>query len=508
MTATTRAYHDFTVHTPASVRATRHMLDWDNEPRPTKQYPDLAPLALPRHWPESTAGAAEVLGGRRPDRPAALDRTQLARLLFYSAGVTRPWKVGRRTRYFRAMPSAGALYPNEVYVACGGLGDLDAGLYHYAPVDHALHRLAAGDPRDKLAEAAAHDRAAQAPLTLVLTGIPWRTTWKYQVRGYRHLFWDAGAIVANCLAAADAVGLDGEVLAGFDDRVVAELLGLPGEEDATGGEVVLALVPVGGLGPPGDARSERPAPGVADTTVWPLSPEPSVDPQVWQVHAAGALTTAEVAGWRDALAGVDAAEATAHAPPLAAAAGDEPIEEVILRRGSTRRFALESVPEETATWSAAVAARPVPGDLAPAGRTLLTHLLAVHAVDGLPAGGYRWAGTELASLGIEATRRRTASLCLDQPHGGEAALTAFLCADLDPLLEAAGDRAYRAAQLEAGIAAERLQLAAFACGVGATGLTFYDEEVRRFFGTHAEPMMAVAVGPPAYRPKPGRRPAG
>lgn len=505
MTATTRAYHDFTVHTPASVRATRHVLDWDNEPRRTKQYPDLDKLALPEHWPESTAPAPEVLAGHRPDRPAALDRTQLARLLFYSAGVTRPWKVSGRTRYFRAMPSAGALYPNEVYVACGGLGDLEAGLYHYAPGDHALHRLAAGDPRGKLAGAADRDHVAQAPLTLVLTGIPWRTTWKYQVRGYRHLFWDAGAIAANCLAAADAVGLDGEVLAGFDDAAVAELLGLPGEADATGGEVAVALVPVGGL--TAESGPDRPEPGVAASSVQPLSPEPSVDPQVWQAHEAGALTAAQVPGWREALAGVDAAEATAHVPPAPAAAGGEPLEQVILRRGSTRRFALESIPEQAATWSAAVAARPVAGDLAPAGRTLLAHLLAVHAVDGLDAGAYRWDGSGLASLGIEATRRRTASLCLDQPHGGESALTAFLCADLDALLEAAGDRAYRAAQLEAGIAAERLQLAAFACGVGATGLTFYDEEVRRFFDVRAEPMMAVAVGPPAYRPIPGRRPA-
>lgn len=505
MTATARAYHDFTVHTPASVRATRHVLDWDNAPGPTKEYPGLDKLALPQHWPESTAPAAEVLSGHRPDRPAALDRAQLARLLFYSAGVTRPWKVGGRTRYFRAMPSAGALYPNEVYLACGGLGDLEAGLYHYAPADHALHRLAAGDPRGKLAEAAARDRVGQAPLTLVLTGIPWRTTWKYQVRGYRHLFWDAGAIAANCLAAADAVGVDGEVLAGFDDTAVAELLGLPGEQDATGGEVGLALVPLGGTA--ADPSPDRPAPGVAAASVRPLSPEPSVAPQVWQAHEAGALTAADVPGWREALAGADAGQATADLPPAPAAAGDEALEQVILRRGSTRRFAMESVPEDTATWPAAVAARPVAGDLAPAGRTLLTHLLAVHAVEGLDAGAYRWDGAGLASLGIEATRRRTASLCLDQPHGGESALTAFLCADLDALLAAAGDRAYRAAQLEAGIAAERLQLAAFACGVGATGLTFYDEEVRRFFDVHAEPMMAVAVGPPAYRPVPGRRPA-
>ncbi len=63
------------------------------------------------------------------------------------------------------------------------------------------------------------------------------------------------------------------------------------------------------------------------------------------------------------------------------------------------------------------------------------------------------------------------------------------------------------AQLEGGIAAERLQLAAFTLGFGATGLTFLDDDVSAFFGTHAAPMLAVAVGAPAYRARTGKRPA-
>jgi len=70
-----------------------------------------------------------------------------------------------------------------------------------------------------------------------------------------------------------------------------------------------------------------------------------------------------------------------------------------------------------------------------------------------------------------------------------------------------GARGYRAAQLEGGVAAERLQLAAFALGVGATGLTFLDDDVSAFFGTRAAPMLSVAVGVPAYRARPGMRPA-
>jgi nitroreductase len=125
----------------------------------------------------------------------------------------------------------------------------------------------------------------------------------------------------------------------------------------------------------------------------------------------------------------------------------------------------------------------------------------------LPPGAYRWRDGEFELLRAGAARGRTRSLCLGQDLGGDAAATVFHCVGLEPVLEALGARGYRAAQLEGGVAAERLQLAAFALGVGATGLTFLDDDVSAFFGTRAAPMLSVAVGVPAYRARPGRRPA-
>jgi nitroreductase len=157
-------------------------------------------------------------------------------------------------------------------------------------------------------------------------------------------------------------------------------------------------------------------------------------------------------------------------------------------------------------WVMAAATRAVPADFVPPHATLLEHFLAVHAVEGLPPGAYRWGDGDLQLLRAGAERDRTRSLCLGQDLGGDAAATAFHCAQLQPILEALGARGYRAAQLEGGVAAERLQLAAFALGVGATGLTFLDDDVSAFFGIGAAPMLSVAVGVPAYRARPGRRP--
>jgi SagB-type dehydrogenase family enzyme len=124
---------------------------------------------------------------------------------------------------FRAAPSAGALSPTELYAVCGPLADPPGCTTSRRP--SSLRRLRDGDFRARLAVAAA-PAVARLPLCLVLTGIPWRTSWKYRERGYRHLFWGAGAIVANLLAVAAAAGWDVRVLVGFVDQEVSALLGL------------------------------------------------------------------------------------------------------------------------------------------------------------------------------------------------------------------------------------------------------------------------------------------
>jgi nitroreductase family protein len=139
----------------------------------------------------------------------------------------------------------------------------------------------------------------------------------------------------------------------------------------------------------------------------------------------------------------------------------------------------------------------VPGDLPP----LCSTFVIVHAVHGLEPAVYRFAPTDrFERVRKGADRRRTAHVCLDQPHGGDAAATIFFTADLDRILPAVGNRGYRAAQLDAGILSGRASLGAYARGLSATGLTFYDDEARRFFGTEEEPMMYLAVGVNARRP--------
>ena len=472
-------------------------MDPDNRPAPFKRYPEARVHALPKDLPLRAAPAAAALSGR-VSPGATVDLDLLARLLFLSAGVTRVAEADG-TVWFRAAASAGNLHPLEVYVAAGDIPGLDAGLYHFAPDVFGLEELSSGDCRALVADAVADLQVAHSPLIVVVTGIPWRTAWKYGERGLRHVYWDAGTLLANLLSAAEGHGMPANVLLGFIDSALCRLLGIDGVL-----EFPVAVIAVGGsAGPAG--RREWSEPQFAATE---LSPAPIVFPLSTRVQLAGNLDAAEqVAAWRaTAVAGLPRAQDTVNPPAVANA---EPIESVVLRRGSTRRMRRVVASAELLSWPMAVATRHLPADVIPHGASLLSHQLAVHAVQGLDPGLHQWVeGSARLRRAVPESEVRQLSqhLCLDQPLGGDSAYTDFVCADLERILDGYGDRGYRVPQLEAGVVAGRLQLAAFTLHHGGTGLTFFDEEIPAAFDTPAACMLTVAVGTPAYQAKPGGPP--
>jgi SagB-type dehydrogenase family enzyme len=405
----------------------------------------------------------------------------------WGAGVLRERVfAGGERFYFRTYASAGALYPVEVYVACSGIAELAPGLYHFHPRDSALRRLRADDPRPALLEACGgRDSLAAAPVALVLTGIPWRTTWKYEARGYRHLFWDAGMIIANFLALAASGGHPAEVIAGFADDEVNALVGIDGRT-----EMALAVVPLGGPPERTVPAASEPARESPHHAVAPLSRRMRDHPELVAAHASGVLSADDVASWQRPSARGSKAPQTAQCR--------DGVEKVIRRRGSSRAFARTSIPGEQLTDVLLRAMHDLSSDW---GSSLVELVAIVNAAEGIEPGAYRLEHRGLHLLAAGDFRDVGYWLCLEQPLGGDAAATEFLLADLERASSEFGARGYRAAQLEAGIRAGRLYLGAYACGFGATGLTFYDDEVRKFFDTALEPMLAVALG----RPDSGRR---
>src|SRR5271170_4339998 len=235
-------YHENTKHSFTSVRLNPHFLDFANQPLPFKIYPTLEPSRLPDEMGQSGVAALSAIAESIPiPVNAKPDLKSVAQLLYLSAGITRQRKYSGGEIYFRAAACTGALYEVELYLVCGELADIPAGVYHFAPAEFGLRKLRAGDYRSVLVEATGGEATiAHAPITVVCTCTYWRNAWKYQARTYRHFGWDNGTLLANLLAVATALGLPAKVVCGFVDATVNRLLDIDSQR-----EVSFSLVSLG-----------------------------------------------------------------------------------------------------------------------------------------------------------------------------------------------------------------------------------------------------------------------
>jgi SagB-type dehydrogenase family enzyme len=505
-----RAYHEATKHSRASVRSDRHTLDWANKPFLFKVYPEVPTVPLPREVPPPTLPTLEAVArGTVPEGQGVVDAATLAQLLFFSAGLTkRKVYPGGETIHFRAAASTGALYQTEVYVVAGAVTGLEPGVYHFCPGDFTLRRLRPGDHRAALAEATARGNlVADAPATVILTAIHWRNTWKYRARAFRHFFWDAGTLLANLLATAAASDVPAQILLGFADPLVNALLGLDAAREGS-----LALVALGrGTGP---APVSPPAPPLGLSSV-PLSPREEDYPLVRAAYEASTLPDGAAArAWLargEEMTSSPAPSVPAEARPTASPGGParEPsraLGETILRRGSTREFQRDPITGAQLRAILGAGLRPPPLDLERADALVETYLL-VHAVEGFASGAYVWDPLARAPRLLKPGefRREGGELCLEQPLGADASVVAFFLSDLDAVLTRWGSRGYRAVNLAAGLLGGQLYLGAYGLGLGATGLTFYDDDVVRFFEPDAagnDAIFVTALGPAARRQSP------
>ncbi len=473
----------------------RLYLPLEHKPLAYKPYPGLSPIALPTDLTALDVSTLEAAADRvRPERAGqGVDLASLAALLYYTAGRVRQRDfTGAGTVTFRAAASAGGLYPIESYVVCGDLPDLAPGVYHFSPIDFALRCLREGDYRHTLSQAAGGDSAvATGPVTLVFSAVFWRSAWKYQARSYRYCFWDSGTMGANLLAAVAAMGLPAKVLMGFVDDQVNHLLGIDGEREAS-----LCVVPVGPAGQLSLAKSADHAQPLTMETVAATNEEIQY-PEMSRLHAASELSTPEeVATWRSPLVTPPGQHLGARYPLATAMPNVSPLGQVIRQRGSTRRFAHEPISHAQLSAILVHAVTGFSTDfLGPEGPTLLSLYLIVNAVEGLPSGSYVYSSDDQILTGLceGAFRQEAGHLCFEQALGADASVVMFFMADLDAVLQHFGNRGYRAVQLEAGVLGGKMYLCAYALGLGASGLTFFDDEITAFFSPDAAGKRAIFV---------------
>ena len=502
-------YHESTKHSEISLRTSGHYLDWENKPSQFKLYQDPSSTSLPKNFPQPEAEPLMAISGRAVQtEPLNLGLVELAELLYFSAGLTRKYRFGGELHYMRAASATGALYPIELYVVAGDIAELEAGVYHFDPLGFQLSRIRKGDYRAELA-AVSNDSIALARATIVFTSMAWKNAWKYEARSYRHWFWDGGVIAANFMSLSASMGSPTRIVQGFEDQTVNELLGVQDEEEAT-----ICLSPVG---PQGQRSTDHSPKGIdpIQPKVQPLSDEETKYAGIWEAHRASFLhSKEEVDNWTKVRLETLNSQRTTYPeiplpPPLIDATRSRGLGDVILQRGSTRRFARSSITFSQLSTVLRTSTGPIPRDYLPESENLIETYFIANAVEGLAPGSYFYAPEQesLEQLKRGELRQMSAYLCLGQPLFGDASVAFFLMARLREVLGTLGNRGYRTAQLEGGIVAGKIYLSAYALGLGASGSTFYDGAVTEFFSPHAKEkstMIAVGLGVPAYKARPGR----
>ncbi len=219
-------------------QALRAILNWGEQPARYKTYADAKQIELPDPKNYKGLSLESAIATRRSQRDylnAPLSLVDLSRLLHLACGITHA------TGELRAAPSAGALYPLEVYPVVHRVEGLQSGIYHYAVEQHKLELLQPGDFRAQVVTAGlGQNFLGQASVCFVISAIFQRTQWKYHERTYRYVLMEAGHMGQNLYLGATSLGLGACAIGAFLDDALNHLLGLDGQKEAA-----LYLITVG-----------------------------------------------------------------------------------------------------------------------------------------------------------------------------------------------------------------------------------------------------------------------
>ncbi|MEW6416825.1 MAG: SagB/ThcOx family dehydrogenase [Nitrospirota bacterium] len=193
-------------------------------------------IKLPEPAYKSNTSVEEALLKRRcvrdyKDKPLTL--AEVSQLLWAAQGITGSFG-------FRTAPSAGALYPLEVYIFAGNVRDLPGGIYRYRPHKHGIEMVVKGDKRNELCSAALNQSSVRdAPAVIVFSAVYERTTVKYGERGIRYVHIEAGHAAQNVFLQAVSLNLGAVVIGAFYDDEVKKIMKMPDREQP------LYIMPVG-----------------------------------------------------------------------------------------------------------------------------------------------------------------------------------------------------------------------------------------------------------------------
>lgn len=500
-------YHELTKYSEQELMQNPRQLDWSTKPGVYKEVVSDRKVELGQFLPFARnpfTGAALKPTATRPGDPVGL--SQISRLLYFTYGITAVMKSQQESHALRAAPSAGALYPAEIYVATRGVEGIADGVHDYQVRDHSLVTLWDGDFWSEFQRYSyGHEAIERSNLLVIFSAVFFRSSWRYEERAYRRILLDTGHALGNLECYAPNEHLLVYPVSGFCDAALNSVLfldpkdegilmvcALPREEDLAGAVV---------------RRSSVYPSGIVATPV--RTPREGL---LQRLHEASSIPGTDVftEGKLPDDAPLEALHRDKPALPLAPQPFELPVPETILIRRSTRAFSGDALTNkqlatilafsyDVAVPDAAAGESSSPRVFDP---SLIETYVIIQAVEGIDAGIYYYAPRSRVLRRVRSGQFRDQShhLCLGQELGLSASAVVVHVSDLPRALEKYGERAYRYLHLDAGHLGQRMNLSALALGAGASGIGgFFDDEVNALLGLDRERIVVyiTTLGKPA-----------
>jgi SagB-type dehydrogenase family enzyme len=480
-------YHERTKYDPKTIHTKGQALDWEDQPIPFKNYKLGTEFDLKPYLAEDLDTLDE----------AGLWWRRLSQMLYCTYGLTGMIPTMGEPHYLRSSPSAGGLYPAEIYIISRGTPYLPAGLYNYQVKTHSLLHFWESEVWTTLQAACFWNPVLESTqIALVVSAVFFRSAWRYQDRAYRRIFLDTGHLLGNLELACGINDYRPHLIGGFADEAVNQLLYLDVEQEGA-----IAVIPL--------ADRLQIQENLSRTrTALPSPTQPNypdlADGQLLEYfHRATQIPF-------DAKAKVDwtlqdeeieqsdkynfpfCLKVSTVSPSIDWEASLKGLERTIVNRRSTRFYDGEFLTFKELKAVLDFTYQPqnyvdqnLEGSPDYFDLNLVETFVAVSGVTGLEEGCYYYApkSQELRQIRFKNFRRELHFLCLGQDLGRDAGAVIFHTADLKEAVKRYGDRAYRYLHMDAGHLGQRLNLAAIYLGLGVSGIGgFFDDQVNEVLG--------------------------
>ncbi len=471
----TQHYHERTKYDPETIASKSQGLDWSKQPAPFKEYKLGKTIDLKPYLQEETT---EVWWRR------------LSRLLLSSYGLTARVDTMGAPIYLRAAPSAGGLYPAEIYLVSRGTPLLPPGLYNYQAQTHCLIHFWESEVWQSLQSACFWSPVLQhTQLAVATTAVFYRSAWRYQDRAYRRIFLDTGHLLGNIELASAINDFRPHLIGGFIDEAVNNLLYL--DADTEGAISIIGLADLL------DAQEDLPrgSTALASTvqTQYPVISDGQLLPYYHRATAIESMAPVERSSIsEDKYNFPFCLKVPTISPPIDWGGKLSALEQTIFQRRSTRAYNGENLTLVELNALLDFTYQPqhyIEQELDGTPDYFALHLIetfiAVSGVEGLESGCYYYAPKtqELRQIRFKNFRRELHFLCLGQDLGRDAAAVLFHTADLQAAITQYGDRVYRYLHMDAGHLGQRLNLAAIRLNLGVSGIAgFFDDRVNEVLG--------------------------